>query len=58
MSRRLSTTGREVWLAAAWEIQAPRRNARFAPEQELDRDLGWQVTTLLPRVELGLGVHF
>lgn len=115
-----STSGRELWLGAAWEVHAPRPAlaievvtavgrgfgqteeweypnvgaplaetdndywfsdlgaqltyasprrwfasarlastvVRFAPEGELIHDLGWQVTTLLPRGELGVGVYF
>jgi hypothetical protein len=44
------------WFAT---LRAATTIVRFAPRAELKHDLGWQWTTApLPRVELGLGVHF
>lgn len=51
----MTHTSPHHWFATirlAWTVLA------FAPEQELRRDLGLQMTTLLPRGEVGVGVHF
>lgn len=51
----LTHTSPRGWFAslrAAWTVM------RFDPGRDLAREIGWQATPLLPRAELGVGVHF